>query len=87
MLRALLAALDWDLDPQAAVALPHAVNRNGKTDLEADTPVAAHKAALEALGHRVSIRAMTSGLHAIKVTPEGLQGGADPRREGVALGD
>ena len=71
----------------AAVALPHAVNRNGKTDLEADTPAAAQKAALEALGHQVNIRAMTSGLHAIKVTAQGLEGAADPRREGVAVGD
>jgi gamma-glutamyltranspeptidase/glutathione hydrolase len=87
VLRALTGVLDWNLDPQAAVALPHAVNRNGKTDLEEGTPVAAHKAALEALGHQVNVRAMTSGLHAIKVTEQGLEGGADPRREGVAVGD
>jgi gamma-glutamyltranspeptidase/glutathione hydrolase len=87
VLRALTGVLDWNLDPQAAVSLPHAVNRNGKTDLEKGTPVVAHKAALEALGHQVDIRIMTSGLHAIKVTSEGLEGGADPRREGVALGD
>jgi gamma-glutamyltranspeptidase/glutathione hydrolase len=30
---------------------------------------------------------LTSGLHIIAVTPEGLEGGADPRREGLALGD
>jgi gamma-glutamyltranspeptidase/glutathione hydrolase len=27
-----------------------------------------------------------SGLHGVKVTPQGLQGGADDRREGVAKG-
>ena len=85
--RALVAALDWGLDPQAAVALPHAINRNGPTDLEEGTALAALKPALEALGHRVRIRAMTSGLHAIAVTADGLEGGADPRREGVAVGD
>ena len=26
-----------------------------------------------------------SGLHGVEVTPQGLRGGADPRREGVAL--
>lgn len=30
---------------------------------------------------------MTSGLHGIVVTPEGLESGADPRRDRVALGD
>ena len=85
--KALIAALDWKLDIQAAVSLPHAVNRNGATDLEADTPVAALKPALEALGHEVRLRKLTSGLHAIAVTPTGLEGAADPRREGVALGD
>jgi gamma-glutamyltranspeptidase/glutathione hydrolase len=30
---------------------------------------------------------MTSGLHAIQRTRNGWLGGADPRREGVALGD
>ena len=42
---------------------------------------------LEALGHEVRVRKMTSGLHAVAITPGGLEGGADPRREGVALGD
>ncbi|MEE8559182.1 MAG: gamma-glutamyltransferase family protein, partial [Alphaproteobacteria bacterium] len=85
--RALIAALDWGLDPQAAVELPHALNRNGATDLEEGTGVAALKPALEALGHEVRVRKMTSGLHAVAITPGGLEGGADPRREGVALGD
>ena len=72
---------------QEAIALPHFTNRNGTTDLEEGTPLAALKPALEALGHRVTARALTSGLHGVMATPEGLIGGADPRREGVALGD
>jgi len=39
------------------------------------------------LGHQVQRFDFTSGLAIIAVTPEGLEGGADPRREGVALGD
>jgi gamma-glutamyltranspeptidase/glutathione hydrolase len=39
------------------------------------------------MGHEVRRVDMTSGEHIIAVTAEGLEGGADPRREGVALGD
>ena len=44
-------------------------------------------ASLDAMGHAVRRVPMTSGEHVIAVTPQGLEGGADPRREGVALGD
>ena len=87
-LHSIVALLDWNLDPQTAVSLGHAVNRNGATDLEAGTPAAALQAALEALGHEVNVRDLNSGLHAIRVLADGtLLGGADPRREGVAVGD
>ena len=60
-------------------------------ELEQGTPVVEHAAALEALGHRVVPRTLNSGLHAIVVehgeAGRKLYGGADPRREGVALGD
>ena len=85
--KTLIAVLDWKRDMQEAVGLPHFINRNGTTDLEDGTPLAALKPMLEALGHRVNLRSLTSGLHGIMATPEGLIGGADPRREGVALGD
>jgi gamma-glutamyltranspeptidase/glutathione hydrolase len=85
--KTLVAVLDWKLDVQDAIGLPHFTNRNGATDLEEGTPLAELKSELEALGHKVSLRPLTSGLHAVMTTPEGLVGGADPRREGVALGD
>ncbi len=84
--RALTGVLDFGLDVQAAIELPHVVNRNGSTDLEAGTAAAEAKAALEALGHAARVQEMTSGLHGIRVRSDGsLEGGADPRREGVAL--
>ncbi|MDA0675377.1 MAG: gamma-glutamyltransferase, partial [Proteobacteria bacterium] len=74
-------------DAQAALERGHFVNRNGPTELEAGTGAAALKTPLEALGHEVRVVEMTSGVHLIRVTAEGLEGGANPRREGVALGD
>jgi gamma-glutamyltranspeptidase/glutathione hydrolase len=85
--RSVIAALDWQLPMGEAFSLPHHINRNGKTDLEKATAIVALAPALKALGHEVRIRAMTSGLHGIRVTLRGFDGGADPRREGLVLGD
>jgi gamma-glutamyltranspeptidase/glutathione hydrolase len=85
--KTIVAVLDWGMDPQAAIDFGHMVNRNGDTELEQETVVAAWQAELEALGHTVSIREQASGLHAILIGADGLVGGADPRREGTAIGD
>ncbi len=85
--KTLIAALDWNMDIQQAINLPHFVNRNGKTDLEKGTALEALAPELKALGHDVTVRDLTSGLHGIKITDGQITGGADPRREGVALGD
>ena len=82
----IVGVLDWQLNVQQAINLPKVTNRNSVTTLELDTDIAKLKSALEAKGHRVNVRALNSGLHAIEVTKNGLVGGADPRREGLALG-
>ena len=84
--QAIISVIDWGMDVQQAAAAPHMVNRFGTYDLEEGTPLAEKTADLEALGYEVSTRALTSGLHLIAIGAE-LQGGADPRREGIALGD
>ena len=84
---ALIAMLDWDMDPQEAAALPHLVNRFGTYDLEADTSAEDFSMPLQGLGFEVNVRDLNSGLHIIAVSEDGLTGGADPRREGVALGE
>lgn len=85
--KTLVALIDWDLDMQAAIALPHLTNRFSTYDLEAGTTAETMAKDLEALGFKVAIREQNSGLHGVAFTPDGLAGGADPRREGVALGD
>jgi gamma-glutamyltranspeptidase/glutathione hydrolase len=83
----IIALVDWKMDMQAAVSLPHLVNRFGPYDLEAGTKAEELADDLEALGYEVKIRELNSGLHGVAIDTGGLTGGADPRREGVALGD
>lgn len=85
--KTLIGLLDWKLDMQAAIDLPNHANRNGATELEKNTPLIEHTDALRRLGHEVKIGSLVSGLHGIRVTQDGYDGGADRRREGVALGD
>jgi gamma-glutamyltranspeptidase/glutathione hydrolase len=85
--QALTGLLDWKLNPQAAVSLPHIGTTGIELELEANTGAAGLEAALRQRGHVVTLRPMDSGLQAVVVTPAGLLGGADPRREGVAVGD
>ena len=85
--RTTAAILDWDMDPQLAISRGHVVNRNGVTELEENTEAIGLKIGLEALGHKVKIRNLNSGLHAIKILKDGgLIGAADPRREGLVMG-
>lgn len=87
VVKTLVAMLDWGMPPQTAVDLPNLGSRNGPTELEEGTEAEALKPALEARGHPVRLIEMNSGTQAILVTPGGLSGGADSRREGVAIGD
>ncbi len=90
--KSLVAMLDWNLDPQTAISLPNFGSRNGATELEAGLFSPGLKQALKDKGHALSEIDMTSGIQAIVRTRDAqgkvsLSGGADPRREGEALGD
>jgi len=85
--KVLLGMFEWDLNPQQAIDLPNFVNYNGPTILEEGRFPAELMDALRILGHQVNESALTSGLQAIRVTESGYYGGADPRREGVVMGD
>jgi len=85
--KAIVGMIDWGLDPQAATGLVNfgsigdafLIEPGARWDQLADE--------MKGLGHEVKRLDLTSGLAVIAVTPDGLEGGADPRREGVALGD
>lgn len=84
--KAIIGYLDWGLDVQQAIGLPNIVNRFGTTDIEAGTSATELTQPLKDIGFEIEERDLNSGLHGIAITPDGLSGGADPRREGIALG-
>lgn len=85
---AIINVIDFGMPVAEALATGHVSNRNGPTDLEAGTAAEAMAAELTAMGHKTRIRSLNSGLAAIRIHGDGkLEGAADPRREGFALGD
>ncbi|MDF2180003.1 gamma-glutamyltransferase [Aliiglaciecola sp. CAU 1673] len=82
----LIGVLDWKLDIQQAINLPRVTDRNDYTALERGTEIESLAPALESMGHKVQIIDLNSGLHGIMIKDGTLVGGADPRREGLAVG-
>jgi len=89
--KVLVGTLDWQLDVQQAISLPNIGSRNGPTELEAGRVAPAVVEQLKARGHQVREFELNSGLQGIQRRTAGGKeqwfGGADPRREGVVLGD
>jgi gamma-glutamyltranspeptidase/glutathione hydrolase len=87
--KALVALIDWKVDAHQATALMNFGSRGGAFEIEVDHASAIwHALKMKPYGHRVSADLLTSGTHIIVRRSDGtLEGGADPRREGVARGD
>ena len=85
--KTLWSSLHWGLNAQQAIDLPNFGTLNGPTLLEDRRFPQATIDALRARGHEVRTMEMTSGLQAIERVPGGFFGGADPRREGIVMGD
>jgi gamma-glutamyltranspeptidase / glutathione hydrolase len=96
--KTLYGTLNWGMNAQEAINLPNFGSLNGPSILEAKRFPPAVVEALKAKGHEIREIEMTSGLQAIERVPsssastgaatyDGFFGGADPRREGVVLGD
>jgi gamma-glutamyltranspeptidase/glutathione hydrolase len=86
--QSLVAMLDGGMTPAKAIALPRHINMNGPTRLEKSPENDALAPQLTAMGHTVAMGGGEgAGLHVIKRIPGGYIGGADPRRDGVVIGD
>ncbi len=81
----IIAHLDWGMDIQAAISMPRLVNRGGTFELENTAFGTEMAPKLEAIGYTVQLGKIASGLHGIAIGDE-LTGGADPRREGIVIG-
>jgi gamma-glutamyltranspeptidase/glutathione hydrolase len=82
--KTLIAALDWNLPMQEAIALPNLIARGRSFQGEADKFAPGVIGGLSARG--VDVRpgqGEDSGLHGLLLRGGGFDGGADPRREGV----
>ena len=83
--KSLIGVLDWGLTPQQAAALPNVVARGKVVRVEANTGSEALISDLESMGFTVDgSRGENSGLSIVLRHKSGtLEGGVDPRREGV----
>lgn len=88
----IIALIDWNKSMQEAIDLPRhtalgsAHHISDRIELELPLAGAGLKQALEQKGHQVVVQPLTSGLHGIRIVRGKLDGGADARRDGVALG-
>jgi gamma-glutamyltranspeptidase/glutathione hydrolase len=87
VLKTLVALIDWGLDAQAAADLLNFGSQGDGFEIELDRAAIWPGLALRALGHQIVPNDLTSGTHVVVRRGERLEGGADDRREGAALGD
>jgi gamma-glutamyltranspeptidase/glutathione hydrolase len=97
VVKALVGLLDWHLDPQQAVSqVAFGAANTPVTGVGGEHPAidatdnGAHDPLvrkLREMGHQVSVDPQSSGLSALQRESGGWIGGADPRREGIVLGD
>jgi gamma-glutamyltranspeptidase/glutathione hydrolase len=102
VVKTVVGALDWGLDAQQATSMvDFGAANSATTNVGGEHPNVVATGGgnsdplvtgLRAMGHTVSVNAQSSGISTIirSTDPKGnaaLAGGADPRREGVVLGD
>lgn len=97
VVKTVVAALDWGLDAQQATSMVNFGSSNTvTTNVGGEHPAISGATdplvtGLQVLGHTVATGPQPSGVSTIRRLPDNAthrwQGGADPRREGLVLGD
>jgi gamma-glutamyltranspeptidase / glutathione hydrolase len=97
VVKTLVAMLDWGLNPQQAVSLvDFGAENSAQTNVGGEDPEINTSdngdhdplvQGLRALGHQVNLADQSSGLSAITRSSSKWTGGADPRRDGLVMGD
>ena len=101
VVKAVIGIIDWQLDAQAVANLRNFGSRGSGFELEfgeaitltspwhifRQRPSIWHGIRMRPFGHRLRPSLMTSGVHVVMRANGRLEGGADPRREGIAKGD
>ncbi len=85
--QSLMLMIDFGLTPQQAVSAPRVQTLGTVSELEPSPAANTLAVALTARGHTVSVAPSESGLQVVMITPDGMVGGTDPRREGAVAGD
>lgn len=81
----IVSVVDWQMGLGQALAAPNIINRGSKIEMEA-MAAPSFEDSLRGFGHPVEIVDLNSGISAIEFDGGVMTGAADPRREGVAIG-
>jgi gamma-glutamyltranspeptidase/glutathione hydrolase len=87
VVKSIVCVIDWHCSAAEAAELVNFGSRGGPLEVESGFAGARLGMAMWVRGHRISSQLMTSGLHIIVVREDRYEGAADPRREGIALGE
>jgi len=87
VVKTLVALIDWGMDPQEAADLLNFGSRGSDFEIEVAGPAVWTALKLKAFGHTIAPALMNSGTHIVVREGNRLEGAADFRREGAALGD
>lgn len=85
--KALIGLIDWKLNAQSAAGLANFGSMGRSFQIETGFKAMTQAFKMKQYGHSIRPDLMNSGLHIVVRRGDHLEGGADPRREGRALGD